>query len=218
MYYWTLDMNFLAISLLAGLFILFYKKNPLYLRLFTLFLLYTFLNEIAAGYLVEHNKQTLELYNVYVVIQFVFYTYLLSSFILDTRIKKVVKFIQPVYVVLSILNLFFFQKWVVYNSITYSIGSLIIVALSIFYFYELFKQKKVVYLTREPSFWISTGLLFFFTCSFPLIATVNLLSDLKEGTLYTLQNILTLVNVMLYSIFTISFLCQIKVPKPTSSL
>lgn len=217
MYYWGIDTTFIAISTLVGLIMLFKRKDPLHLRIFPFFLLYTLLNELIAGYLVENSQDTTEIYNVYAIVQLVFYTYLLSKFIRNKSTIRLIRYFQPVYVLLSLLNLLFFQTLKVYNSITYSIGCLVIVALSIYYFYELFKQKRVVYLTKEPAFWISAGLLFFFTCSFPLLATANVLEGLSSSTLDTLQKLLTLLNVMLYSIFTISFLCQIKAPRPTSS-
>ena len=216
MYFWGIDTTFIAIATIVGLIMLFYRSDRIHLKLFPFFLLYTLLNELFAGYMVEHMRDTTEIYNVYAIVQFLFYTYLLSNFLQNKNVIRLVRFIQPIYVLLSFLNLLFFQTLRVYNSITYSIGCLVIVAMSIYYFYELFKQKRIVQLTHEPAFWISTGLLFFFTCSFPLLATANILEELSPATLEALQKLLTLLNVMLYSIFTISFLCQIKVPKPTS--
>lgn len=218
MYYWGIDTTFIAFSVLSGMIMLFKRKDPFHLRLFPFFLLYTLLNELFAGYLVERYNMNTEIYNIYGIVQFIFYTYLLSKFITSKIVVKLIRFLQPLYVLLSFLNLLFFQKMKVYNSITFAIGCIGIVSLCIYYFFEIFKQKKVVYLTREPAFWISTGLLFFFTCSFPLIATANLIDGLPSSIIFTLQNLLTLLNVLLYSIFTISFLCQIKIQKHISSL
>lgn len=218
MNYWTVDLNFIAISALAGYIGYFLPNTPLYLKLFPIFLTYTLINELVATYQVYHDAQTTEIYNVYVFIQFFFYTYLFYNFIKRKLIRQFILASQVVFFVLSALNILFFQKFSNYNSITYSLGCLEIVTLSIIYFLELFRLKKVVNLVREPAFWISTALLFYFTCSFPFIATANLLYKLPERILLSLQYVLTLINILLYSIFTIAFLCRIQIRKSTSSL
>jgi len=215
MNYWTVDLNFIALSALAGYIGYFLPNTPLYLKLFPIFLTYTLANELVATYQVYHGAKTTEIYNVYVFIQFIFYTYLLYHFISKPKIRRFIIISQVVYFVLSLLNILYFQKFSNYNSITYSLGCLEIVTLSILYFLELFRFKKVVNLVREPAFWISAGLLFYFACSFPFIATANLLYKLPEGILLSLQYVLTLINILLYSIFTIAFLCRIKIRKST---
>ncbi len=207
------DLYFIALSVIAGANIFFNKDTPRSIKIFVLFLIYTLISEIIATLLVAQKKHTTTLYNIYGVVQFIFYTYLLSSFIQNKKAVKIGRVIQFLYLILAIINVLLFQKSTNYNTITYSIGCLIIVAFSIYYFFELFKQKKVVSLLRETPFWVSTGLLFFFSCSFPLIATVNIIQNTEELIINSLQSLLLLMNILLYSLFTIAFLCRIKIRK-----
>jgi hypothetical protein len=97
--------------------------------------------------------------------------------------------------------------------IPYAIGCLIIVIYAIYYFYELFKSASSVNLKREPAFWIITSLLFFYTCSFPIFGFANFLSGFSVIA-QNISAVLVILNVILYSLFTVAFLCRIRIQKP----
>lgn len=214
----SIDLFFIGASILAGTLIFFYKETPFYLKAFLFFLVYTLISELIATWLVTHGKHNTNLYNFYGVVQLIFYVYLLSNFIQNKRLIKICRIVQFSYLFLALMNVLLFQKFAKYNTITYAFGCLIIVALSIFYFFELFKQKKILNLSRESPFWISTALLFYFSCSFPIIATVNIIQNVPEIIINSIQTLLLLTNILLYSLFTIAFLCRIKIRKYILSL
>ena len=214
----SIDLFFIGASILAGTYIFFYKETPFYLKAFLFFLIYTLISELVATWLVTHGKHNTNLYNIYGVVQLIFYVYLLSNFIQNKRLIKICRIVQFSYLFLALMNVLLFQKFSKYNTITYAFGCLIIVALSIFYFFELFKQKKILNLSRESPFWISTALLFYFSCSFPIIATVNIIQNVPELIINSIQTLLLLMNILLYSLFTIAFLCRIKIRKYILSL
>ena len=206
-------MYFLILSILAGIPVYFRRNSPLHLKIFPIFLLITLIVELVAGYMVSHNKHTTTLYNIYTIMLFGFYVWFLTHIIESKRAKNIYKIVLWIYLVFALFNIIFFQKSGTYNSITYAIGCLTIVALSVYYFYELFERKQFLDLKREPSFWVATGLLFFFACSFPLVTTVNFIQNIPDIIINSLQSIILLINIMLYSLFTIAFLCRIKIPK-----
>lgn len=120
------------------------------------------------------------------------------------------------YFVFALFNLFFYQGLWNFNSISYAVGCLLVVSFAVYYFYELFRLTKVVKLIREPSFWINTALLINFTCSFPLITSLNFLGEIQYIILSNLQSIIMVMNIFMYSLFTIAFICQIRYRKSTS--
>ncbi len=97
---------------------------------------------------------------------------------------------------------------------TYSLGCLLIVAFCIFYVWELFQLKHSVNLLRQPAFWICSGLLFFYACTFPILALVNFIK-IEPAFLRTTGFILDFVNILLYLSFTIAFLCRLRTRKST---
>jgi hypothetical protein len=212
----TIDMYFMLASLVAGLTVYFTTPSRIYLKLLPVFLLITFINELYAGYVVSKGGYTTVQYNIYNLLEFGFFIYLITQNIENRHIQRKPNWILWLYLAIAIANLLIFQGINTYNSVTYAIGSLAVVALSIFYFFELFRKKHFVQLSREPSFWIITGILFYFSCSFPLLTTTNFIQKMPEIILNNLQSLLFLLNIMLYTLFTIAFLCRIKIRRYTS--
>jgi hypothetical protein len=113
------------------------------------------------------------------------------------------------YPLLALVNIHFIQKND-FPSISYSLGCLLIVGFCIYYFYELFHLPSSVNLVREPAFWICTGLMFFYICSFPLFGLYKLLYSASSIILANITTILTVMNALLYTLFTVGFLCSFR--------
>lgn len=203
-----------AISFLASFVVYFQKDSRRYLRLFPLFLMLTIAVEMGAAWLFAHKRSTAILYNIFASIEFLFYMYVVREIIKSLRVKKIIFYTACLYLSLGVTNVLFIQKMTSFNSITYAIGCLIISIICFYYFFELFQLPYSVILARQPAFWICAGLLFFYTCSFPIYGLVNFLPP--DFVTKNIQVFIVLLNVFLYSSFTIAFLCRIRVKNSTS--
>jgi hypothetical protein len=202
------------ISFLASLTAFFQKPTPSYLRLFPGFLLVTIVVEGISTWMFFHGKRSNYLYNFFSAVEFLFYMYVLREIIQSVKAKKVILYVAWIYALLGIANALFIQKLASYNSVTYALGCLLIALISIYYFFELFQSMSSVSLVRMPAFWICAGLLFYYTCSFPLYSMANFMKAaiIRKN----IQFIVLLLNVFLYSSFTIAFLCRIRARNSTS--
>lgn len=210
LYYVTLGVEIL--SLFASLTLYFQREAPRYLKLFPIFLLLTLLVELTGFLLTRYKIDNVFLYKIFIAIEFEFYLYTLYGIIRSKKFKKVILYALCTYPLITFIN-----TWLVdlnaFNSVSYSVGCLLVVLSCIYYFFELFRLPKAVNLSREPAFWICTGLLFYYSCSFPLYGLYNFLFTASGIILRNLGFILTLLNVILYSLFTIAFLCRINFRK-----
>ena len=206
----------IIISFLSSLTAYFQKNVPSYLRLFPAFLLLTILVEVSATWLASHGTPSTTLYNFSSTVEFLFYMYVLREIIKNKKIKKIIFHIAWVYALLGVANVLFIQKIANFNSISYALGCLLIAIFCIYFFFELFQMSHSVNLTLLPAFWICAGLLFYYTCSFPLYGLANFLQKVPDIITKNIQVILLLLNVFLYSSFTIAFLCRIRVRNSTS--
>lgn len=204
---------FIAFSFFTGLTLYFQKSVPLYLKLFPVYLLITLLVELFATLLIIQSANNILLYNIYCIVNFCFLFFVLEEVITSRLMKRITLFATGIFILLALINLFFIQKSNVWNSISYSFGSLMVVALTIYYYLELFRRPKSVNLIREPAFWICAGLLFFYSCSFPFLGLNNFLDHAPLVIKLNLGSILMLLNILLYSLFTIAFLCRFKIRK-----
>lgn len=202
-----LSSIFVLISLAASLTLYFQKDVPSYLKLFPIFLAVAFIVERIGWYLDVKGISNIMFFGVFSVLYFEFYFYILRKIIQSAKANKVILYLSFIYPILFLLNIVFVQTHT-FHSITYSLGCLLIVAVCIYYFYELFQLPKATNLIRDPAFWICSGLLFFYTCSFPLFGLLNLLSSLSQVLILNVSSILMFLNVLLYSLYTIAFLCR----------
>jgi hypothetical protein len=154
------------------------------------------------------------LYNIFTTFEFAYYFWLFKSILHQPAVKKILSGLIWLFPLLALLNKIFIQKGLlIFLSITYSFGCLFIVAASIMYFYELFQMGKSVDLMRQRTFWISSGLLFYYTCGFPLFAVTNFFAAPTSVFVQIYNTISSLLNILLYSSFIIASLCRIKIRK-----
>lgn len=211
---WYFTLVLIIMAFIASLTLFFQTDTESYLRLFPVFLLVCILQESVSSYLQLHLKDNLFLSNPFTVLVFCFYFFILRQIIHNTKMKKAILYILFGYAVIAFINIYFIQKHNEFHTITYSLGCLLVVAMSIYYFWELFQSSRMVNLLRQPAFWICSGLLFYFACSFPLYGLNNLIfSNLSVSTIHNLMILFNLLDVFLYSSFIIAFLCRIRVRK-----
>ncbi len=202
-----------AIPFLASLTIFLQPAPERYLRQFSLFLFVNCLIDTATDISAMNQVNNLFLVNLQSMVVLSFQIYLLREIVRGRKAKKVFFYFLLIYLLLSLANFFLVQKTLVFNTITYGLGCLLIVSACIYYFWELFQSRSSGSLLRQPSFWICSGLLFYYTCSFPLQSLQNFIHALPNVILQNLLIIFILLNCFLYLSFTIAYLCRLKTRK-----
>ena len=194
-------------------FMLYYLPGMLnYLKWFNPFLLITLIIEVVGYHIYERGGNNNLLYSIWTAAEFVFYLLILRKIIYRRRAKRAIGIAAIAYAVIAGVNIGFIQRDS-FHSITYALGCLVIVAVCFYYFLELFRLAHSVNLIREPAFWICSGLLFYYTCGFPLVGLLNFMKSMPLLLMNSIGVILTTLNILLYSSFTISFLCRIRLKK-----
>jgi hypothetical protein len=201
---------FAGISFLASLTAFIRPRPAFYLRLLSLYLLLDCLVETYTSYESLRRHNTLLINGLSSTLSFLVYIYLLREIIQLPKARRALLYCLWAFPLFFMINIFLVQKSGVFQSITYCLGCLLVVAASIYYFWELFQNKTYVNLLREPAFWICSGLLFYCACSFPVVALVNFISNLNLSLVRVLAFIIDLVYILLYLSFTIAFLCRLR--------
>ena len=200
---------FIALSMVVGFITMVQKRLPEGLRIFPFFLMLTLVVEILGWQLSEHGKHNTDLYNFFSVAAFTYYMYLLMEVVYSRRAKRNILYTMSLYAIISLGNILFVQKINSFHTMTYSLGCLLIVVVSMYYFYELLQVPRSIDLKKEPVFWIAAGLLFFYICTLPVLGVLNYLFSIPGVIGRSLEDIISILNVLLYSLFTIGFLCRI---------
>jgi hypothetical protein len=188
------------------------RQTTMYLKVFPFYLSITLIIECVQTYRWWHGYSTTTLYNFFGLFEFMFYFFILHQIIQTKKVKRAVKALLILYPVLFSINIAFVQVNG-FTSISYSFGCLMVASICVYYFFELFQSKYSVVLVREPAFWLCTALLFFYCCTFPYFALANFLVNFPEIIMDNFEVLLNLMNSLLYSLFTIAFLCRIRIGK-----
>jgi len=183
------------------------------LTFFPLFLLLSVLVEFYGTKLSEKNVNTLSLYNFFTLFEFIFYLIFFRYIMQSAQIKKATLIVALLYFFIGASNILFYQGKDSFHTYTYMLGSIIIVVFSILYFNFLFRLPDSGKLTKNPYFWIVTGLMFFETCTFTVYGLNNFIAKTMRQYDWVLLFVSDFLNVSLYTLFTIGFLCKINIRK-----
>ncbi|HXB34006.1 MAG TPA: hypothetical protein VNV35_11320 [Puia sp.] len=200
---------FCGIAFLASLDIYFRPPVESYFRVFSFYLLYDFISQTYGDYQALHHQNTILYSDLTTLVSSCFYIYLMRVIIRSRKAKLILLYCLIAFPLISAINIFLVQNSGVFQTMTYSLGCLLIVGACIYYFWELFQSKKYINLAREPTFWICSGLLFFYTCLFPVYGLINYIGT-DKAVIQVILVVLDFVGILLYLSFTIAFLCRLR--------
>jgi hypothetical protein len=89
------------------------------------------------------------------------------------------------------------------------VGGIFTIFFAIVYCYQLLNAEEPIMLRNCGEFWIAIGLIFFYVCSVPYMGMFNFLAKLHVDLAYMLKIPLQISNIMMYSLFTYAFICQL---------
>jgi uncharacterized membrane protein len=202
---------FLAASFLVSTLVFFTKRFPeTHLKIFSPFLLMTLSVEVASNLIDLSGQANIHIYNYFTAFEFCFYLYAIRAMVSSTRARKVLLVSSVLYAIGSTIYITFFLTPLHFHASSYAFGCLLVVSAAVYYFYQLFKRPKSTNLLSSPDFWICTGLLFFYCSSFPLFCLVNFWNSVPKFIIMNFASIIYILNVFLYTLFSIAFLCRMK--------
>ncbi len=195
------------VSLLIS--VIFYKRlKPSWLRLFTWFLLLTILISVA-GYVYSFDFKSGNhfIFNIYLLIQFLFYFAFFYKTFQTKKLKTITVVLGISFLVYLLTGFLFLNGFHTFNSLGFTIGSVVTILFCLLYFGTLFNAEGFINYFRIPMFWIATGILFFFVGNFIYLSFLNyiLANNLDSGgNIY--EFIIITLNLLLYCFFSIGFL------------
>ncbi|OQP46997.1 hypothetical protein A4H97_05630 [Niastella yeongjuensis] len=180
------------------------------------FVLLTFISEMTAlQWMIKyHNNHCV--YNVYQVLQFVFYSFALYQLIKNRQIRKVLLFVSIGYPVFAIINLFV-RGIHLFNIVNFYGGAVMLAFFSGYLLSELFRKTAIDNPFRMPAFWTGSSILVQNSCLIPLELPAALSLTFSPGEVNILVGMIMVVNFISYTLFIIGFIHLYKNSK-TSTL
>lgn len=186
------------------------RPVPPYLKFFPVYFFCALILGMRVEWLSNHNRYSTGVSNVWGVIEFCYFFFIVHETIDNKKVRRMILFIILIFASFAYTNIYFIQKKVGFNSVNFTVGCFIIVSLCIYYFVELFQKTEFQPLFKLPSFWIVSGLLFNNVLSFPLFALDNFMETLTRanydkyrvlfGNIDVINNIVVMLTSVLYSV------------------
>jgi|YelNatPaOPRAMG01_1025707.scaffolds.fasta_scaffold00066_8 hypothetical protein len=213
-----IGVYFILFSLISSIIYLILEKKISPISSISFFLLVTLIIELVANHRSHQNKSNIEIYNIYIFLNFLFFINLIKQFTTKKIAKKIFNIIIFLYLIFSFVIIFLIQGIHKFGTIAYAVGCILIVFGCAYYFIEILLRPTPVTLVRNPEFWVCSGLFFFYAVSFPIYGFTNFVMSLPSAFLRNFNLFIQILNIILYTMFSIAFLCRFKVTKSPLSL
>ena len=178
------------------------KYNASSERYFVYFLWFTVLIEVSGGLMrFMFSVENFWLYNIYMVVGFLFYFYWYYSILKQKSFQKTVLIFSILFTGVALWS-FVFQNWSEYHKYTFVVGALFTLIAAVFHFWQLLYGDEILIIKYKLSFWISTGLLLFYMGMVPFM----LLSRYFKLTGTNYYILIISLNSILYGCYIIGFL------------
>jgi hypothetical protein len=179
------------------------KGTPLVSALYYIWVM--ILVELVAAILSRYGFYNLWLYIISSNAEVLFFLYIFYRYIRNKSIKRLIWIGGLIFEIVFIIEyLVFFKGWVAWPSYSLSFGYLIIILFILYFFMEMFKSDKILYLHKHLIFWVTIGILFYLTIALPLNITLKIFfSNDSLPNVYILQLI---ANFILYISFLIGLI------------
>lgn len=187
----------------------FYKMlEPRWLRLFAWFLIITLLTQAAGSLYSNYTYRSNHfIFNIYIGIEYLFYFFLFYRAFNNKKMKYLIVIFAMAFVVFYVANIFFGKGLFIFNTATYTLGSILTIISCLLYFVFLFLSNETINYFRMPMFWIATGLLFYYVGDSVYMSLLDYIvkNNIDNGG-HVYAIITVILNLLLYVLFTFGFL------------
>lgn len=200
----------ILVAIMASIFFYKYKNSPLkYLLIILWLVVFTekFSNIIVEkNFLFYKNNYNFWLYNIMYPLWKIIYLIIFYKILNNDLFKKWVKRFIVIYCIALAVNWLFLEENFLTDLESYSsiIGALFVTVSSIFYLIELLRSDKIIIFHKKLMFWVSIGLMIFYSSSIPFIIMRSFYSKLAY--IHNIFIIDYLLATLMYLLFTFGFI------------
>lgn len=187
----------LSVLIPLSLAVIQWKKLPDNIALLRWLLIFNAIADVATYVMAFHlSMNNFLVGEVYMFIQFTLLLYILGT---QLELKKT---LQVALVTFYGISLIILISYPMSTSVLNALASLVLIIVSIVFFYKLLNELKVDNIHRQPILWIAFATLFYYSGNLFLFLASNYLINQTEhfGTMWTLHNILNFTKNILFAV------------------
>lgn len=194
------------ISILSGLFPLLaalynYRQLDHVLKLVAVFCLFSagldWLSYALAHFGV-HN--TLFVEHIFDILSVLLFTVIYYKAFYERFFKRIALLLGGMAFIAIVLNTLFYESIWMYPSVSNTVLSLLLIILSLTYFYQLLTRQEFIHIDKQGLFWINAGVLFYFSILIFLFMIYNKISSSAQADFIMIQSITNIISNVLFSV------------------
>lgn len=197
--------TYLPVLIAAGMAFKRYRQADRPLKLLCWMIFFALLTESSSRVFWFFKVSNLFLWPIYIAVEFALLTWM-YSLVLDqkwlTALRGWMLGVFTVIVLVRELGQHGQSVWI--DNAGRSIESVVVILLALAYFYKVFQELKVQNLLLEPFFWVSAGLLLFFSGNFLIFIFMSFILLYSKSLNDQIWVIHALMNYMLYITYAIA--------------
>lgn len=140
------------------------------------------------------------LLHLFIAISITFFSVIYYQAFYNKLLQKVVLFLGPAALMMVLVNAFFLQGIWMYPSLSNTIQSIVMIAFSLLYFYQIFTRQEYIHIEKQGLFWINSGVLIYFSINIFLFMLFNLVIAQQRQELYAIHSVTNIISNILYAI------------------
>lgn len=138
--------------------------------------------EILAHWIATWRTSNLPLLHLYAPIEFIAFAYIYKLWLSEWWGKKVFDLGIIGFVAFSVINTLFFQSIDQWNSNAILMKSVLLMILSIAFFYRVLDQMSIDTLSYSPRFWINVSVFLYYSGSLLMVSYTNFIfNEINDG-------------------------------------
>jgi hypothetical protein len=180
--------------------VIFKRLSAIQRRLLLLVVL-VFTTELTANLIWRKNLNNNPIYHIYAVLEFFLILRIFKLELTNLFSKYVFNVLFIMFASFAVINAVVWQSVYMFNSNVTTVSSFLIVVLVLVYFYSLLQKENLEPLGKTPIFWISTGMMLYFSTNLILFFITKNETFVFEYR-YTFWSIHAGVNIILFCFYT----------------
>lgn len=158
---------------------------------------------------INSNYSQIWSYNIFTSTEFIFYSLILHSLLKKNRHKSILYYALIMTLICTLVYIIMLKEFNSLNTYIFSLQAFVIItACCMYYFHKVRNARNEVLILKEPTFWLYTGLLFYYLGEFLFFASYAYIPNKASPDYLILYRIVINVsNIILYSCLIKLFLC-----------
>jgi hypothetical protein len=178
-----------------------YRQLDSVLKLFAFFCLISLTFDVLEWILSNLQvRNNCPLFHLYILFTILFFTVIYYRAFYGIILKRIALILGGAGIVAIICNAIFIENIWTYPSISNTVLCLLMIILSLTYFYQLLTRQEFLHIDKQGLFWINSGILFYYSINIFLFMLYNKLSVSVRNDYYVIQYGTSIIANLLYSV------------------